>query len=679
MFVSSVVNRIKRARHLFATDSLFRNATYLTASTAVMSLLGFLFWFFVAHLYSPSQIGVASALISIATLTSTLSLLGLNAGIIRFLPSSKDQSRDINAAAIVIAGATTLLAAAYAFVGTRLTGATSLLASTTNKFAFTALMVTVSLNSLTDSVFIARRRGEYHTAGYTALGLIKLLLPLFLVPLGAAGIFGAYILSMLVSLLLSLYLMVRGCGYHFFARPNWKIIAQIRAYATHNYIGGVLAGLAPQLMPQFIIRSIGDSSVAYYSMAWTMANLLYVVPSAAMQSLLAEASHDPEKKNEQIARMIKTLIFILIPAVTVAVLIAPFMLRLFGAQYQRHATAIFQIFALATFFVASSTIGNTLLNIERKTGGIVAMQIVNLVTTFGSAAWLIRYGLPGIGLTMLLGNVMATTTFLILFLQLRRKRKKNRLDDAQPFPLSMNHQMIAMLLSAYNITEFAYKALLNGSTNTTLIIGSPSGKAVLRIYEAPGTTVRKIAEEVTFMEHLATHGIPTPQVFQNRRGKKLSRTTINGVDRYYILMEYAPGHHPSSYSMRVLADMAARQAQIHLGGLQYASRLQKRHLLAVAVPYGFSHFDFDASNILVEDEHISSILDFEGMRYGPLIGCIYFTLTHIYDAAYDPALPLAYVRMYQKTRKLRTLEKSALAILLSLRYRNMRFLRILTT
>ena len=63
-----------------------------------MSVLGFLFWLSVAHLYTPEQIGSASALIAATTLLGNASLLGMEYSLIRFLPKSKNQSKDINAA-----------------------------------------------------------------------------------------------------------------------------------------------------------------------------------------------------------------------------------------------------------------------------------------------------------------------------------------------------------------------------------------------------------------------------------------------------------------------------------------------------------------------------------------------------------------------------------------------------
>lgn len=685
MFGYSVVSRIKHGRYLFATDSLFRNATYLTASTVIMSLLGFLFWIFVAHLYSPSQIGIASALISVTTLVSNLSLLGLNSGIIRFLPESKDQSRDINAAAIIIGGVTLLAAAFYAFIGIHISGHISLLSSTTNKLAFTILMVAVSLNSLTDAVFIARRRGEYHTAGYATLGFVKLVLPLLLVPFGAIGIFGAYIFAVLASLILSYYLMWRGCDYRFFARPNWKILKQTRTYATHNYLGTVLAGLPSQLMPIFIIRNIGASSVAYFSMSWTMANLLYIVPSAAMQSLLAEVSHNPEKRNAYILRSTKLLSIVLIPAVALSIVIAPYMLTIFGIQYRHNAAAIFQIFALSTFFVAVTNVGNTILNIERKTWGIVGTQIVNLVVTFGSAVWLVRYGLHGIGISMLLGSFAASVTYLLLLFRLRRTRKGEQSTiPLAPFP--DNHDDVALLLRQYGITEFTYKKLTNGSHNITLLIDHLGDKSVVRVYRSKSISDNKINEEIGFMEYLADHGLPVPQVATNIQGEKLSKLNIDGIEHHYILMEYASGDHPSEYTIPVLSDMAAHQAQIHIGGIKYADTQRvkdqaqqpahtKTGILAAVLPYGYSHFDFDASNILVKDGQVSSILDFEGMRYGPLIVCMYFTLKSVYEIGHDASLPIAYISLYQRTRKLRRLEKAILAVLLSARFKDLHFLR----
>src|SRR2546421_6812433 len=175
--MKSLAGLLRQTKQLLVEDSLFRNAAFLMASTAVMSVLGFGFWLFVAHLYPPAQIGEASTLISITTLISNISLLGLNAGLVRFLPGSKNQSRDVNAAIITVGLVTMLAAAIYLVIGALFGIHVSLLAAPWHKLAFVVLMATVSLNTLTDAVFVANRRAEYHTAVYAVFGIVKLILP----------------------------------------------------------------------------------------------------------------------------------------------------------------------------------------------------------------------------------------------------------------------------------------------------------------------------------------------------------------------------------------------------------------------------------------------------------------------------------------------------------------------
>src|ERR1700739_369629 len=69
---------LKNIATRFREDSLFQNSVYLITSTVAMSLFGFAFWIITTRLYSPEEIGFATALISATTLLSTFSLFGFN-------------------------------------------------------------------------------------------------------------------------------------------------------------------------------------------------------------------------------------------------------------------------------------------------------------------------------------------------------------------------------------------------------------------------------------------------------------------------------------------------------------------------------------------------------------------------------------------------------------------------
>jgi O-antigen/teichoic acid export membrane protein len=467
---------ITRLRRLFLDDSLFRNATYLMASTAIMSALGFGFWIFVAHLYTASAIGVASALISITLLISNLSMLGLNAGLIRFLPGSKDQSRDINAAIITV-GATAMVAAFVYLLISYTIGAhfDIFIANFWSWPIFMVVMAAVALNTLTDAVFIANRKAEYHTIVYTSFGVTKLFLPLVLIPFASLGIFIAYIASVVVSLVLSLYFMRHGTGYVISSKPNWSILSATRKYAASNYAGVLLAGLPSQILPTVIIASLGTAESAYFALSWTMANLLYVIPSSITQSLLAESSHDIKKRTENLKRAVKILAVILVPVILVAILVAPVLLRIFGQQYATGSTQIFQIMAFSTIFIAVSSVSATILNIRQKSFGIVIAQAVLVVVTLISTTFLLHDGLVGVGLAMLLGYVAANLTYGIIFLRehLKTTRAQSELKNAEANPFMEKYGVAAVttmrkLISRkqlgsylkYGISIFATLALL---------------------------------------------------------------------------------------------------------------------------------------------------------------------------------------------------------------------------
>ncbi len=400
---------------LIASQSLFRNAGFLIASTGVLSVFGFAFWLFVAHLYTAADIGVASAVISISILISNLSMLGLNTGLIRYIPQSKTASGDINAALILTALAAMAGSAVYATItgglGAHLPFFTHNLG---RSLLFCAILTAITLNSLTDSVFIARRKAQYHTASYAAFGLIRLILPLFLLTLGALGIFLAYAAAGIVALGLSLYFMTRYCDYQFWSRPNFDILRRTRRFITNNYLGTLVTGLPSQLMPSLIILKLDSAQSAYFAMAWTIAVVLYIIPGSIAQSLLAEGSHDPKDYVRNLRHAAKILALVITPLVIIAILIAPYVLRLFGAAYATGSIVLFEYLAISTLFLSISALGNVTLNIEHRTGLSLAIQAFTALVALGGSYLLINRGLTGIGLAFLASNILGAIAHVVL-------------------------------------------------------------------------------------------------------------------------------------------------------------------------------------------------------------------------------------------------------------------------
>ena len=87
---------ISKFYNYLSNDSLYKISIYLMLSTGVMAIFGFFFWIINEHLCSAEQVGSGTTLLSIMTLISSFSILGLGNRIIRYLPTSERKDKKIN-------------------------------------------------------------------------------------------------------------------------------------------------------------------------------------------------------------------------------------------------------------------------------------------------------------------------------------------------------------------------------------------------------------------------------------------------------------------------------------------------------------------------------------------------------------------------------------------------------
>lgn len=675
---------VRKSVELWQTNSLFRNAVYLMMSTVILSVLGFVFWIFVAHLYSPAQIGSASALISVMSLVSYVSYIGLNSSLVRFLAKSKNPSGDINASIIAVGIVAALASTAVLVFGKSLF--TDNLAffhdHSLGRVLFVVMTVISTLNTLTDSVFISKRRAKFHTIAYGVFGTVRLIVPIILVAIGAMGIFLAFSIAAGVSLLLSLFFMWRGCDYHPFTEPNWRFILDSRRYTTHNYVANLLTSLPGQLMPTFILINLGATQTGFFSMAWTMANLLYVIPSAITNSLMAESSHDPREQSRNLAHAIRIMAISLVPAVLGSILIAPYLLDLFGLQYSHHSTEPFQILAFVTFFLAANSIGTTIMNLENRSGSVVIVQLVIVVATFAFADELVSHGTAGVALAFLGGMASGTVTQLLL---LARGRTQQPLLDEEgnsiytgPAP-----ELINEMLGKFGVAQAKIgKDIGGGDRSGTWIITSDDKRYVLKMYDTRKRTRHILNQELKYVARLSNAGLPVPTFIDNTDSEIIATIHKNGVTWLGTLMRFETGHHEDTYSSKLIVDMATIQATMHNLSTDIPVAMREaltnkdgsyRSLLLSYLPKGLSHFDYYRGNVLVDHDKVMCVIDFEGVRYDPLLVCLFFTLSDVYETTKSRKLVLEYIAAYQKLRKLTKLERLTLRLVLTLRFRTLTF------
>lgn len=410
-----IYQRLVRTFHHFHSDSLYRNSLYLMISTFSMSVFGFFFWIICARLYTTKQIGLATTLISITVLITSFSLLGFNSSLIRYLPKAPNKNAIINTVFTLVTLASLVFGIIYLigipWFSPRLL---FILHSPLYRVLFVAGMVIFAVNSVSDSVFIAYRATVYIVVYNFLFSLVKLVVPIFLVSLGALGIYSAVIAGSLTAFACTLFFLGRYFQYQPAVTINSAIIRETARFTFGNYIAGFLSGLPQLILPIIITNKLGAHESAYFYMSFMIANLIYIIPQSATKSLFAESSHTELELMVHVKKSIRITALILIPAVLIGLIAGKYILLVFGKDYSVEGLRFLQILLVSSVFMTIKSIGTAVLNVQHRLKALLFNNIIFVVSILGLSVVFMPYGLEGIGYAWMIGNIITTLSFLVL-------------------------------------------------------------------------------------------------------------------------------------------------------------------------------------------------------------------------------------------------------------------------
>src|SRR3712207_3210155 len=100
--------RAELDRWLNPNWTILANTGSLIGTTAVTSVLGFLYWWLAARLFPPEAVGLASAAISAMMLLGTMGMLGLGTVLIGELPRQRSEASQLITTSLLVAGLASL-------------------------------------------------------------------------------------------------------------------------------------------------------------------------------------------------------------------------------------------------------------------------------------------------------------------------------------------------------------------------------------------------------------------------------------------------------------------------------------------------------------------------------------------------------------------------------------------
>lgn len=425
-------------------------------STAVVtSILGYSYWILAARTYSTYDLGLASALISVMTLASTLANLGIGSTLVQMLPQRESGyawSLTLNAgfvtgmlssllAGIVAAVVLPLFSPQFSIVG--------------HQAGYTlALVLGVPLTTgttLLDQAFVAERAANNMLVRNVAFSVLRfplLVLPLLLLThAGAIGIFSSWVIATAMTLIGGLLLIVRlRRGYCF---AIWGMARQIRSMisslAGHYFIN--LGGLAPMyLLPVFVAIRLSPTDNAYFYTTMKVGDAFFMMSFSVAQSLFAEGSHRAENLSHKVRASSIFIAILLAPAMLICFLSGHFIMSLFGPGYATHTNVLLAIYIVAAIPDGITNVYVSVLRVRRRLrhAALLNLGMASLTLTL---AWILLpvWGTAGAAWAFLISEGIGSLIAGADALHMRFSRHAigpTVLDDSDHTEMKVSYQQI---------------------------------------------------------------------------------------------------------------------------------------------------------------------------------------------------------------------------------------------
>ena len=424
--ITEAVNVITSRQRLkqFLTTPFYANAVYLMVNTVVGSLLGFFFWVVVTRFYTEAEVGYSAAIISVVTLLANLSLVGLDASLIRFLPRAEKPQELINSC-FTLSGLVSLVIAGIFLISVDFWSPALAFIKGNAIFAAVFILFTLvtALSALACASFTARRRAGFVLYQQTIFSLIKIPLPLlFVLFFHAFGIVASWVTACGISLAVSLFLFLPRVQSPYKPMPtlNLSLIKGMWRYSGGNYLANLISGAMVLILPLMVVNLLGPEQNAYFYVTWMVAALLLTIPIAISSSLFAEGSHFEDKLRENTIKSLKFTFLLLVPSIILLALVGKWLLLAFGQSYSANGLHLLWILAISSLPLGITSIYASILRVTSRIKELIAIcGFIAIAVLVVSYLVMPATGIIGIGYAWLGVHSVVAIYALIFTRQLR--------------------------------------------------------------------------------------------------------------------------------------------------------------------------------------------------------------------------------------------------------------------
>ena len=391
--------------------SLYRNAGYLMLTSGTNSLAGFIFWAVAARLYPTEGVGLAAAAISAMGLLALLSTLGMDYGLIRFLPGAHDKGNSIINSCLTLSGLVSLALAVIFLAGINLWSPALLRIQQNPVFFISFILFSVAsvFRIFAERTFVARRRSGFTLTQGLVFSLLRFIPLVALAPLfDVFGIFASWGIGLGLAVLISVPFLIPRIQPGYRPKPviDKTSIGSMMHFSFANYAANIFWAIPILCLPLMVVNLLGAEANAYFYVGWALGYLLVNIPVTVSLSLFAEGSNSEEQLGRNIGRSLK-LFLLMVPVIAVVFLAGDKVLALFGDAYAEHATTLLWVLAVSSIPAGLNHTYFTVKRVQKRMRDVIGLSaFIAVITMILSYVLVPRMGIIGAGVGWLIPQVI---------------------------------------------------------------------------------------------------------------------------------------------------------------------------------------------------------------------------------------------------------------------------------
>lgn len=428
--MSNIVQKVMRDLR----NPLFRNGYALMANTAITAVLGMGYWLLATRFYTPEEFGSGQALITAMRLFASLTALGFVGALARFIPIAGRRTPELILRSYGVAAATGCTAALGFLLTLPLWGETySVLGGLGPGLFFLGAVLVWSVFTLQDVALIGMRKATWVPVNQLVFGLAKMgLLVALAGALPDGGIFVSWIVPTAIALVPINFLI-----FGVLVPRHMKATASEAEPPRLREVGRFLAGDFPgtlsmlaivYLVPVLVAAQVGEATFGRFSMAHTLGCMIELLAMNMAVSLTVEGAFDRSQLAANCRRALQRAFTIITPILVVTILLAPYLLTIFGSQFADEGTTLLRLMALAVLprvlievYLSALRAQSQARTLAIVQGGLALLVLVSMLALFPV------FNVNAVGVGLLISEVFVA----LLILPKLRKILKND-ENGQP-------------------------------------------------------------------------------------------------------------------------------------------------------------------------------------------------------------------------------------------------------